>query len=186
MRYRRENKKQIAVYLSMLEYAAITDRKQRTNNAKNIEKMSENTNKSGKAVNTTTETENAAKTAENTATNGNGFSFANSFNKVTFNIDVTDFEYCKLAALYNAEAPNTVYKLDGIWVNKSPLGESPVFIVSELGKLVNMPMHLTATVREILNNSDAVNAIRNGKVGFTVYEYESHARKCYNVRFADI
>lgn len=186
MRKRRENKQQIAAYLSMLEYAAITDSKQRTNNALTIEKMSENSNKSGKAVNTTTDTENAAKTAENTASNGNGFSFANSFNKVTFSIDVTDFDYCKLAALYNADAPNTVYKLDGIWVNKSPLGESPVFIVSELGKLVNMPMHLTATAREILNNADAVNAIRNGKVGFTVYEYESHARKCYNVRFADI
>ena len=184
MRYPRKNKQQIAAYLSMLEYAAITDSKQHTNNAKNIEKMSENSNKSGKAVNTTTDTEHAAKTAENTASNG--FSFANSFNKVTFSIDVTDFDYCKLAALYNADAPNTVYKLDGIWVNKSPLGESPVFIVSELGKLVNMPMHLTATAREILNNADAVNAIRNGKVGFTVYEYESHARKCYNVRFADI
>lgn len=116
----------------------------------------------------------------------NNFSFANSFNKVTFSIDVTDFEYCKLAALYNEQAPQTVYHLDGMWVNKSPLGESPVFICAELGKLVNMPMHLTPTVKEILANPNAVNAIKNGKVGFTVYEYESHGRKCYNVKFADI
>ncbi len=73
-----------------------------------------------------------------------------------------------------------------MWVNKSPLGESPVFICAELGKLVNMPMHLTPTVKEILANPNAVNAIKNGKVGFTVYEYESHGRKCYNVKFADI
>lgn len=125
---------------------------------------------------------------QNNAANGtnNNFSFANSFNKVTFSIDVTDFEYCKLAALYNEKAPQTVYHLDGMWVNKSPLGESPVFICAELGKLVNMPMHLTPTVKEILANPNAVNAIKNGKVGFTVYEYESHGRKCYNVKFADI
>lgn len=116
----------------------------------------------------------------------NNFSFANFFNKVTFSIDVTDFEYCKLATLYNEQAPQTVYHLDGMWVNKSPLGESPVFICAELGKLVNMPMHLTPTVKEILANPNAVNAIKNGKVGFTVYEYESHGRKCYNVKFADI
>lgn len=125
---------------------------------------------------------------QNNAANGtnNNFSFANSFNKVTFSIDVTDFEYCKLAALYNEKAPQTVYHLDGMWTNKSPLGESPVFICAELGKLVNMPMHLTPTVKEILANPNAVEAIKNGKVGFTVYEYESHGRKCYNVKFADI
>ena len=91
---------------------------------------------------------------QNNAANGtnNNFSFANSFNKVTFSIDVTDFEYCKLAALYNEKAPQTVYHLDGMWTNKSPLGESPVFICAELGKLVNMPMHLTPTVKEILAN----------------------------------
>lgn len=186
-RYKRQDRKQVAAYLAMLEYAATNDKDSiKVINALNTEKMSEKTTNGAATVNTTTATENAAKTAENKASNGNGFSFANQFNKVTFSIDVTDFEYVKLAALYNAEQPNTVYKLDGVWVNKSPLGESPVFICAELGKLVNMPMHLTATAREILNNSDAVNAIRNGKVGFTVYEYESHARKCYNVRFTDL
>lgn len=125
---------------------------------------------------------------QNTAANGinNGFSFAKSFNKTTFDVDVTDFEYCKLAALYNAETPQTVYRVNAMWVQKSPLGDSPVFVVSELGKLVNMPSHTATTVREITANADAVEAIKNGKVGFTVYEYESHGKKCYNVRFVDL
>ena len=182
MRYRRENKKQIAAYLSMLEYAAITDSKQRTNNAKNIEKMSEKTNTA------TAQNANANGTENATANgaNGNGFSFAKSFNKKTFDVDVTDFEYCKLASLYNADAPQTVYRVNAMWVTKSPLGESPVFVVAELGKMVNMPSHTAAMVREITANTAAVDAIKNGKVGFTVYEYESHGKKCYNVRFVDL
>lgn len=123
--------------------------------------------------------------ATETPTNG-GFSFAKQFNKNTFDIDVTDFEYIKLAALYNAESPNTVYRVNAMWVTKSPLGDSPVFVVAELGKMVNMPSHTAAMVREICANSDAVEAIKNGKVGFTVYEYESHSKKCYNVRFVDL
>lgn len=186
MPYRRKTDRgQVAAYLAMLEYAATNDKDSiKVINALNTEKMSEKATNSAATVNTTTATENTAKTAANTASNG--FSFANQFNKVSFAIDVTDFEYAKLATLYNAERPNTVYKLDGVWVNKSPLGEAPVFIVAELGKLVNMPSHLTATARDILNNAAAVDAIKNGKVGFTVYEYESHARKCYNVRFVDL
>ena len=137
------------------------------NNRKNVTEMNETAN------------------SEKTATNG-GFSFAKTFNKTTFDVDVTDFEYCKLATLYNADAPQTVYRVDAMWVQKSPLGDSPVFVVSEIGKLVNMPSHTAATVREITANPAAVDAIKNGKVGFTVYEYESHGKKCYNVRFADI
>lgn len=153
--------------------------------AKNIEKMSEKTNTATAQNATANGTENATANGV-TSVNGNGFSFAKSFNKTTFDVDVTDFEYCKLASLYNADAPQTVYRVNAMWVQKSPLGDSPVFVVSELGKLVNMPSHTAATVREITANAAAVDAIKNGKVGFTVYEYESHGKKCYNVRFVDL
>lgn len=132
---------------------------------------------------TKAKTETESSDTENTV---GAFSFAKQFNKVTFDIDTTDFEYCKLAALYDNDGGNTVYRLDGCWVTKSPLGDSPVFVVSELGKLVNMPTHTANMVREICANAAAVDAIKSGKVGFIVYEYESHKKKCYNVRFTDI
>lgn len=162
---KRKNKTQIKPYINMLNELKTMAIMQ--NNNLNNTKMNE---------------------VQNTAANGinNGFSFAKSFNKTTFDVDVTDFEYCKLAALYNAETPQTVYRVNAMWVQKSPLGDSPVFVVSELGKLVNMPSHTATTVREITANADAVEAIKNGKVGFTVYEYESHGKKCYNVRFVDL
>ena len=33
--------------------------------------------------------------------------------------------------------------------------------------------------------SDAVDAIKANKVGYTIYEYESHAKKCYGITFVD-
>lgn len=175
----RNDRKQVKAYLQMLNGC------NQLQTAKNIEKMSEKTNNATAQNAATNGTENATANGVQ-ATENNGFSFAKSFNKTTFDVDVTDFEYIKLAALYNADAPQTVYRVNAMWVQKSPLGDSPVFVVSELGKLVNMPQHTAATVREITSNAAAVDAIKNGKVGFTVYEYESHGKKCYNVRFVDL
>lgn len=113
------------------------------------------------------------------------FSFAKQFNKVTFSVDTTGFEYCKLSDLYNEKTPETI-KIDGIFVNKSPLGFSPVAICADKKKLINLPSHLTETARVILADADAVAAIENGKVGFTVYEYEAKGKQCYSIKFVDL
>lgn len=170
---------QITAYLNMLN--ELTNNAIVQKNAKNTQKMSGDTTNAAKVDGNVTTVQNSAENAVN-----GGFSFAKQFNKTTFDIDVTDFEYCKLATLYKADAPQTVYRVDAMWVTKSPLGDSPVFVVSEIGKLVNMPTHTANTVREIVANSAAVDAIKGGKVGFTVYEYESHGKKCYGVRFVDL
>ena len=49
-----------------------------------------------------------------------------------------------------------------------------------------MPKHLGETFREILANTEAVQAIKDGKVGYTIYTYESHAKTCYGINFVDI
>lgn len=113
------------------------------------------------------------------------FSFQ-QFNKVNFSVDTKGFTYCKLKELYNKKDVNKVHVLNGLWVSKSPLGESPVFIVAECKKLVNMPQHLTETARQILADSNAVAAIESGKVGFTIHEYEARKKVCYSINFVDI
>lgn len=113
------------------------------------------------------------------------FSFQ-QFNKVSFSTDTKGFTYCKLKELYNKKDLNKIHTLNGLWVSKSPLGESPVFIVAECKKLVNMPQHLTETVHRILADSDAVAAIESGKVGFTIHEYEARKKVCYGINFVDI
>lgn len=115
-------------------------------------------------------------------------SFASRFNKAQFDVDVTGFTYVKLSDLYNqtGDKGKKVRTINGMWVHKSQLGDSPVFIVADDKQLVNLPSFVSDTVREILADETAVDAIKNGKVGFTIYEYDSHGKKCYNVRFVDL
>lgn len=115
-------------------------------------------------------------------------SFASRFNKTQFDVDVNGFGYAKLSDLYNRtdDKGKKVHTINGMWVHKSQLGDSPVFIVADEKLLVNIPSFVSDTVREILADDNSVQAIKDGRVGFTIYEYDSHGRKCYNVRFVDL
>ena len=116
------------------------------------------------------------------------FSFASTFNKTSFGIDTTDFPFVKLSVIYNSDKDgggDVVHPINGMYVHKSQLGDSPVIIDAENKRLVNLPQFTGDTVREILANSDAVDAIKANKVGYTIYEYESHAKKCYGITFVD-
>ena len=106
-------------------------------------------------------------------------SFASKFNKTTFGIDTTDFQYTKLADIFNSEnegGKDVVHKINGLYVHKSQLGDSPVIIDEENKRLVNLPSH---TIYRF-------DAIKDGKVGYTIYEYESHGKKCYSISFVDL
>lgn len=118
-------------------------------------------------------------------------SFASKFNKTTFGIDTTDFQYTKLSDIFNSKKDggnDVVHPINGIFVHasKNGWGDSPVIIDAGAKKLVNLPSHMAETALEILADSEAVEAIKNGKVGYTIYEYESHSKKCYNISFVDL
>ena len=116
------------------------------------------------------------------------FSFASKFNKTSFGIDTTDFTFVKLTDLFNSKQDgggDVVHPIDGVYVHKSPLGDSPVIIDAANRRLVNLPSFIGEAIREILQDSDAIQAIKDGKVGYTIYEYESHGKKCYNITFVD-
>ena len=116
-------------------------------------------------------------------------SFASKFNKTTFGIDTTDFQYTKLADIFNSEnegGKDVIHNINGLYVHKSQLGDSPVIIDEENKRLVNLPSHTAETVREILADDEAVETIKAGKVWYTIYEYESHGKKCYSISFVDL
>lgn len=116
-------------------------------------------------------------------------SFASKFNKTTFGIDTTDFQYTKLADIFKSEnegGKDVVHKINGLYVHKSRLGDSPVAIDEENKRLVNLPGYIAGTVREILADDEAVQTIKDGKVGYTIYEYEARGKKCYSISFVDL
>ena len=90
------------------------------------------------------------------------FSFSNTFNKASFGIDTKDYEYIKLADVANGSSPDEIHPINGLYVHGSALGDSPVVIDVQAKKLVNMPKHLGETFREILANTEAVQAIVGG------------------------
>lgn len=117
-----------------------------------------------------------------------GFSFASTFNRTSFDIDTTDFPYVKLSDIYNNKeegGEDVVHSINGLYIHKSQLGDSPVIIDAEKKRLVNLPQFTGDTIREILANEQAVEAIKANKVGYTIYEYDSHAKKCYGITFVD-
>jgi len=118
------------------------------------------------------------------------FSFASRFNKgAQFDIDTTGFEYTKLSNIYNDKkrgGADNIHTFNGCFIFNGKIETAPVFIDSKHKELINIPAHMTDTVRDILNDADAVAAIREGKVGYTIYEYESHGRKCYGINFVDL
>lgn len=116
-------------------------------------------------------------------------SFASKFNKTTFGIDTTGFQYTKLADIFNSEnegGKDVIHNINGLYVHKSQLGYSSVIIDEKNKRLVNLPNHTAETVREILADDEAVQTIKDGKVGYTIYEYESHGKKCYSISFVDL
>lgn len=114
--------------------------------------------------------------------------FANRFNKARkFNVDTTSFEYESMADLYNANGKDKVYPLTAIYINtKSKYGNAPVFATDSC--FVNAPQHMLDVVNEILADDEAVAAINNGEVGFTIYPYtaEKFNRETFGINFVDL
>lgn len=113
------------------------------------------------------------------------FNFAQKFNKTSFGIDTKEFVYVKLADVAANSSEDEVHPINGMWVHASQLGDSPVIIDAQAKRLVNLPSHLGETVREILADSEAVDAIKSDKVGYTIYTYESHGKTCYGINFVN-
>ena len=114
-------------------------------------------------------------------------SFANTFNKGRlFEIDTKDFVYVKLSELYGTDGADVIHPVDGFIFHHGKLGKSVVIIDEQAKKLVNVPSHMADTFEEISKNAEAVETIKNHKVGYIIYTYESHGRECYNIRFVDL
>lgn len=115
-------------------------------------------------------------------------SFASKHNKSNFDVDVTNFQFVKLADIYKSKkegGKDVIHDCNGLWVHKSELGDSPVCIDAKNKRLVNFPSHVSDEIRDILSDPDDVQAIKDGKVGYTIYEYESHGKTCYSIRWVD-
>lgn len=114
---------------------------------------------------------------------------ASKYNKGSiFNFSIPkDFEYRSLVDLFNDNGKDKIYIIKALYINKkSRYGESPVVATDNC--LVNLPMHLTDTVKEMLKDEDFISAVNHDLVGFKIYPYESKNSNgvCYSVNWCDL
>lgn len=103
--------------------------------------------------------------------------------KFTFEIP-KEFTYSSLHDLYNNNGADFVYDIRAMYINKkSKFGDSPVIATSN--ELVNFPKHLTDTVKEMLTDSEVIDAINNHVFGFQIYTYTDGTNVYYSVNWVD-
>lgn len=101
-------------------------------------------------------------------------SIANKYNRTkVFNFNIPqEFKYVSLSELFQKNGSNKVYKVNAIYINrKSRYADAPV--VATDSELVNMPSHMTDTVKQMLQDDEVIEAVNKGKLGFTIYQYEN-------------
>lgn len=99
------------------------------------------------------------------------FNNANAF----MDIDTTDFNYVSLKDLQE-EMGNKPYVINGLFVNgKGKFGDEAVAIGDHI--LINLPHYVVDDVKEMLQDSVVIDAIKQGRVGIKVHEYTNSFSK---------
>ena len=117
-------------------------------------------------------------------------SFAKKYNKVKaiFNIDVSDFTFMKLSDIYTEYGDNVI-KVDGLYINdKGKYKPHPVAINVTEKTLIDLPAHMTKTVKEILKDSESISLIKKGLVGLCAKQYKDkkYGKICYSAEWVDL
>lgn len=108
-------------------------------------------------------------------------------NSNVFDIDTSNYKYVSLETLYDTD-PTAQYKVLGFFVNtKGKYGAEPNAIIGN-NLIVNLPRHLLETVNELLDSDDYIQYIKEGHVGFKIYQYHSNKynRDAYSVTWLDL
>lgn len=116
------------------------------------------------------------------------FNNANAF----MDIDTTNFNYVSLKDL-KKEMGNKPYTIKGLFVNgKGKFGDEAVAIGDHV--LINLPHYVVDDVKEMLQDSVVIDAIKQGRVGIKVHEYtnsfskqkDGTIKKFYSVEWVDL
>lgn len=115
-------------------------------------------------------------------------SFANRHNKgaIDWGIDTSNFSFVTREEAYKAN-PENVHKLCGLYINtKGKFGDHPVAICENA--FIDFPDYMTDDIKEILANTEEVEEIKAGKVGFKIEEFQDKKFKktCYGVKWVDL
>lgn len=108
-------------------------------------------------------------------------------NNNVFGIDTSNYKYVDLDTLYDTD-PTAQHKVLGFFVNsKGKFGAEPNAIL-ENNLIANLPRHLLDTVNQMLDDNRYIEYIKEGHVGFTIYQYHTNKynKDAYSVTWLDL
>lgn len=100
-------------------------------------------------------------------------------------------EYKSLCDLFNDFGEDTIYTIQGLYVNtKGKYGDSIVCLCKNDKAdniVVNFPKHLTDSGKRVIHSNDCINAINDGKAGFRIKTYnDSDNVLRYSIEWLDL
>lgn len=116
-------------------------------------------------------------------------SFASKYNRsgAFSDVNIKGLIWMSLAEYAKAEGTGTIHQLHALLINRrGKYGNQPVLVTD--GHCINGPKHLLKDVQAMLEDPEAIEAIRAGKAGFCIREYEAsdYGRLCYSVAWVDL
>lgn len=111
------------------------------------------------------------------------FTKFNKTNRIDWNVNFSNFPYRKIADVYS-EGVKFV-KIRGFYVQNGKFGKQANAITDSY--ILNLPKHATETIEQILDDSEAVESIKNGECWIQLYSYHSktYNRECFSFNFVD-
>lgn len=92
----------------------------------------------------------------------------------------------KLSELYTEKGGDFTFPVRSIYINrKGKYGDNPVIVSDKFS--VSLPTHLLSTVQDLLSQDVFYDMVNGGKVGFTIYEFESptYGTKGYSINWVE-
>lgn len=96
-------------------------------------------------------------------------------------------DFVSLKELRNGYEDDHIHLIHGIGVNgKSKYGPHPFLETKDC--LVDLPKHMLETCKQILSDSEMVEEIKEGLIGFKIRTYTDNKfqKECYTIEFVDI
>ena len=117
-------------------------------------------------------------------------SFASKYNYTrTFNISTEGFPYRKLKEAYNDPAfgPDAVYPVDAVYIHEGKYGESASVASVANRCFLSLPNHQVNMIKAILGDQDAIQDIKNGRVGCRIVPWsDAKGNTFYKIEWVDI
>ena len=93
-------------------------------------------------------------------------------------------EFTNLQKL-NELFPKQTFLIHAMFINKkSRYGDSPVLVLDDF--TVNLPQHLTDTVKAMIQDFELVTAVNKRQIGFTIYTYQNTYGIGYSINWVEL